>query len=175
MTLFILVAAAVALADTSSCRPAPGYDAAARLRTATERVGLPRFGDSLAVFHVFDQRQHAFESDRMYPPFLVDVANVNARFDPAPGVERDSSRFTIAGFELDAATLGDSHASYSVHDTTLTPSEEVHGALYDTRPLNVLAVLADWTGAPDVRVEGSCTYRDYPRVVLSRRGAGGVE
>jgi hypothetical protein len=175
MTPFIFVAVAVALADTGTCRPAPGYDAAALLRVATERVGAPHTGDSVAMFHVFDQRQHAYESDRMYPPWLVDVASVNAWFDPATGVERATSHLTIAGFELDAATLGDGHVSYSVRDSTLTPSEEVHGALYDTRPLNVLAVLADWNAARDVRVEGSCAYRDYPRVVLSRRGARGVE
>ena len=175
MTLFILAAVAVALADTTSCRPAPDVDAAALIRVATERVGAPRTGDSVAMFHAIDVRQHTFESDRMYPPSLVDVTNVNEWFDPATGADRSTSHITIAGYELDATSVGDAHASYAVRDSALTPSAEVHGALYDTRPLDILAVLADWNAARDVRVEGQCMYRDYWRVVLSRRGARGVE
>ena len=175
MTLFLIAAIAVTLGDTSACRPAPGVDAATLVRVAAERIGLAHAGDSVATLHAIDVRQHGFESDRMYPPFLVEVANTDLWFDPATGTERTTSHSTISGFEFDAATLGDGHASYAVGDTTLTPSEEVHGALYDSRPLNVWAVISDWKSAKDVRVEGLCTYRDYPRLVLSRRGARGLE
>ena len=175
MTPFLMMAVVMALADTSACRPAPGLDAAALLRMASSRVGLPRAADSVFGFHAFDVRQHAFESDRMYPPSLVEVAKVDGWYDPATGAERETSHSTIAGFEFDAATIGDAHASYAIGDTALIPSEETHGALYDTRPLNVFSVLTDWNASTDVRVEGRCTYRDYSRVVLSRRGARGSE
>jgi len=111
----------------------------------------------------------------MYPPALAEVARLDQWFDPASGVERVASHSTIGGYELDAVSIGDSHASYDVRDSTLAPSEETHSVLYATRPLNVWAVLDDWMAAPDARVEGVCRYRDYPRIVLSRRGVQGTE
>jgi hypothetical protein len=90
-------------------------------------------------------------------------------------VERVASHTTIGGYEFGGATLGDSRASYVVRDTSLLPNEQTHGSLYETRPLNVWAMLDDWFAAPDVRVEGRCQYRDYPRIVLSRRGITGTE
>ena len=51
----------------------------------------------------------------------------------------------------------------------------MHGDLYGTRPLTAWAVLTDWLKSPDVRVDGMCVYRDYPRVVLTRRGPAGSE
>jgi hypothetical protein len=123
----------------------------------------------------FDVTQHAQESDRMYPPALAEVGSLEDWFDPATGVERLTSHATIGGYDFATSAMGDARASYVVRDTTLIPSEQMHGAMYETRPLNVWAVLSDWMAAADVRVEGRCVYRDYPRVVLSRQGARGTE
>lgn len=125
--------------------------------------------------HAFDVTLHTFESDRMYPPSLAEVARVDAWFDPATGVERQETHGTIGGYQSAIITLGGATASYIVRDTTLTPSEALHASLYETRPLNVWAMLDDWLAATDVRVEARCVYRDYPSIVLGREGARGRE
>jgi hypothetical protein len=174
-TITLLAAMAVAMGDTTSCRPAPGLDPTTILRRAADRIGFPGPANSVLKITAFDVKQHIFESDRMYPPSLVEVSSLDQWFDPATGVERVTSHSTIGGYEFAAATLGDSHASYIVRDTLVMPNEQIHGALYDTRPLNAWAMLGDWLASNDVRVEARCTYRDYPRIVLSRRGPRGME
>lgn len=173
--IMLLAAIAVALGDSNSCQPAPGLDGTTLLHRAAAQIGLSQSTDRIVKISAFDVTRHTFESDRMYPPSLVEVTSLDQWFDPATGAERTTSHSTIAGYEFSAASLGNAHASFAIRDTTLTPSEQVHGALYDTRPLNVWAVLDDWLAAKDVRVEGRCMYRDYPRLVLSRRGARGIE
>jgi hypothetical protein len=176
MTAIALVTAiALALGDSTACQKLSGADAASLLRRAAEQTGLPRTGDSVLKVAAFDVTQHGFESDRMYPPALAEVKGLEEWFDPRTGVDRIASRSTIGGYEFGGATIGASRASYAVRDTALMANEQVHGALYETRPLNVWAMLDDWLAAQDVRVEGRCTYRDYPRVVLSRAGVRGRE
>jgi hypothetical protein len=176
MTPFILIAAMIAASgDSGSCRKVPGLDANALLRRAAARTGLPRSRDSVLAVSGYDVRDHAFESDRMYPPSLEEVVKIEEWFDPATGVERTVSHSTLGGYEFDGQTLGDAHASYVVRDTSLIASEETHAGLYQMRPLNVWAMLDDWLASSDARVEGECDYRDYPRIVLSRRGARGTE
>jgi hypothetical protein len=176
MTPFILIAAMIAASgDSASCRKVSGFDAHTLLRRAADRTGLPRSKDSVLKVGGYDVREHAFESDRMYPPALTEVVKIEEWFEPATGVDRIVSHSTIGGYEFDEQTLGDPHASYVVRDTSLMANEETHTALYETRPLNVWAVLEDWLAATDVRVEGQCNYRDYPRLVLSRHGPRGAE
>lgn len=175
MTPLVLIAAlAAALGDTSACRPAPGPDAHTLLSRAVERTGLDSTRGVLDV-HGYDVTDHAYESDRTYPPYLVDVTSIDQWFDPATGAERTASRTTIGGYEFASTSLGDARASFVVRDTTLVPSPQLHAGRYQARPLDVWAVLTDWLAARDVRVEGQCTYRDYPRIVLTRRGARGPE
>ena len=175
MTSIMLMTAIAAMLAEPACRSVPGVDAAALLRRAAERTGLPRSGATVLVTVAFDVKSHQFESDRMYPPALAEVAALEHWFDPATGVERVALHTTIGGYEYGFESMGDARASYVVADTTLTPSEETHSTMYETRPLNVWAMLDDWLAATDVRVEGQCIYRDYPRIVLTRRGARGTE
>jgi hypothetical protein len=176
MTSIILIAAAAFLGDTAQCQKTVGLDAITLLRRAAEQTGLAHSRETVLKTVAFDVRQHAFESDRMYPPALAEVASLEQWFDPTTGVERTASRATIGGYEFSDVTLGDARASYAVRDTTLTPSEQTHATLYETRPLNVWATLGDWLAAPDVRVEAKCSiYRDYPRVILTRQGIHATE
>lgn len=173
--LFLITALVAALADTGSCRPVSGFDAHALLERAAARTGLDSVGRGVLEVRGYDVRQHAFESDRMYPPYMAEVATLDEWLDPASGVERIASHSTIGGYEYSLTTMGDARASYVVRDTALAPSEAAHGAMYETRPLDVWAVLTDWLAAPDVRATTRCTYRDYPRLVLTRRGLRGPE
>src|SRR6185437_15782438 len=176
MSPFLLITAFVAaLADTGACRPVSGVDAHALLERAASRTGLDSAKHNILEVRGYDVRQHAFESDRMYPPYIAEVATLDEWLDPASGVQRTASQTTIGGYEFGLSTMGDARGSYVVRDTGLVPSEAVHGALYETRPLDVWAVLTDWLAASDVRATKQCTYRDYPRLVLERRGARGPE
>jgi len=176
MTIPILLAALVAASgDSGTCKPVAGLDARALLHRAAERTGLDAARGGVLKLNTFDVTQHTFESDRMYPPSLAEVKSLDEWFDPASGVERTSAHSTIAGYEFPSATIADARATYALRDTIRMPSEQLHAMLYQTRPLNVWAMLHDWLEAPDVRVDGRCTYRDYPRIVVSRKGAYGRE
>jgi hypothetical protein len=176
MTSFMLISAvATLLGGSAPCQKASGLDPSTVLRRAADRTGLPRSSAMILKTVAYDVKAHAYESDRMYPPVLAEVASLDQWFDPASGVERVASHATIGGYEFAVGSIGDSRASYAVRDTTLVPSGQTHSAMYETRPLNVWAVLNDWAAASDVHVEGVCSYRDYPRIVLSRRGIRGTE
>lgn len=173
--LLLLTAFVAAFADTGSCRPVSGLDAHALVVRAAGRTGLDSARRSVLEVRGYDVRQHAFESDRMYPPYMAEVATLDEWLDPGSGVQRIASDGTIGGYEFRLTTVGDARASYVVRDTALVPSDVAHGALYETRPLDVWAVLTDWLAASDVRAVKRCVYRDYPRIVLARRGVRGPE
>jgi hypothetical protein len=175
-SIILAVTVAALLGDSTSCQKVTGIDATTVLRHAAERTGLTSASGKVLHVTAFDVRQHAYESDRVYPPYLTEVRRLDHWFDPASGVERITAHTTIGGYEYSAGTeLGDARASYARRDTVLTPNEQAHASLYETRPLNVWAMLDDWLAASDVRVECRCSYRDYPRLVLSRRGINGAE
>jgi hypothetical protein len=154
MTTFMLFTAVSALLGASvPCQTTTGLDAAALLHRAADRIGLSRSGGTVLKTVAFDVRSHGYESDRMYPPVLAEVARLDHWFDPEKGVERVTSDATLGGYEFVVGSVGDSRASYSLRDTTLIPNEETHSAMYETRPLNAWAVLDDWMKASDVRVE----------------------
>jgi hypothetical protein len=173
ISIILLSAALTASAD--SCQPASTLDAATLLRRAVQATGLDRHRTTVLKLRAFDVTQHTFESDRTYPPSLAEVKSFDEWFDASTGAERIDSHATIAGYEFDDSTIGGADASYAIRDTALVASESTHGMLYETRPLNVWAMLEDWLAATDVRVAARCQYRDYSRVVLTRRGVRGEE
>lgn len=162
--------------STPGCVPASG-DAATVLRRAADVVGMTRVGGRVLQQHAADIVQLDYESDRTFPPYIVQASRFDEWFDPASGADRSSPAETLAGASefTFPATISGSTATYVVRDTALIGSEELYAQSYATRPLNAWAVLADWLAAGDVRVVERCQYRDYPRLVLSRRGAQGVE
>jgi hypothetical protein len=175
MTSLMLISAIATMLAEPACKSAPGVNATTVLQTAASRTGLQRAGTTVLATVGFDVKSHQFESDRTYAPALTEVAALEHWFDPQTGVERVKQRTTIGGYEYGFEWMGDARGTYLVADTALTPSEETHSGSYETRPLNVWAMLDDWLAATDVRVEGMCDYRDYPRIVLTRRGERGVE
>ena len=171
----MLITAIASMLAEPACQSAPGINAAAVLQTAAGRTGLQRASTTVLKTLGFDVKSHQFESDRTYQPALTEVATLEHWFDPQTGVERVKQRTAIGGYEYGFEWMGDARGTYVVADTALTPSAETHSGSYETRPLNVWAMLGDWLAAPDVRVEGKCESRDYQRIVLTRRGERGVE
>jgi hypothetical protein len=171
----LLPLAVFALLHAAPCTPAAG-DAHSILESAAAATGLNVARGRVLKVQGFDIVSQDYQSDRMYPPFLSSVDTFDSWFSPETGVERTSTRTAIAGNTYPGATsLGSSMASYIVRDTALVPRENLHAALYATRPLNVWAMLDDWLSSPNVRVGERCQYRDYPRLVLSRAGPRGEE
>jgi hypothetical protein len=170
-----LLSLTLSFAD-STCRTAPDLNATRLLDTAVERTGLAAARGRALHVTGFDIHDHQFESDRMFGPSLVDVTNIDQWFDAVTGVERTSSRITIAGFQFDAGTVtADEGHAFRMRDSSSTGSEADHASSWSTRPLNVWAMLDDWVAASDVRGVGRCLYRDYSRAVLVRHGARGEE
>jgi hypothetical protein len=165
----------IALAD-SSCHPVRRpLDGPQLVQTALERTGLAAARGRALHVTGYDLHDQAFESDRTYPPALIDVSDLDYWFDPQSGVERATSQTSIAGYHLGGATMSNESRAYRLRDSSLTASEAVHADSWAARPLDVWAMLEDWSAAPDVRVVERCVYRDYPRVVLTRQGLRGAE
>jgi hypothetical protein len=175
-SIIVVAAIAAVLGDSANCKPVSGVDPAAVLRRAADVTGLSRTNGRVLRLSGLDVVDNGYQSDRMYAPSLVAVTRQEEWFEPSTSVARFTSHTTIGGYDSDdGTTIGDARGSYSVGDTSLAPSGETHGSLLQTRPLDPWAVLHDWSSAPDVRAEGRCVYRDYPRLVLARRGTHGVE
>jgi len=172
--LFTIVALLAAAPD--QCRATTAPSARTVLERAASAIGLTNAAGRILHVDGFDVTNHAFESDRPgAPPFLSAVSAIDSWLDPRTGIERTTSRTTLGGTQPPVTTIGGALASYVVHDTLMQPSPSTHGELYATRPLDVWATLIDWIASPDARTVATCEFRDYPRLVLSRRGARGEE
>jgi hypothetical protein len=159
-----------------ACTPATG-DAHAVLQRAAHVIGLDVVSTKVLALRGSDVVVQDYQSDRTsYPPYLSDVEPIELWYAPASGVERRSASSAMAGYQYGApTTIGTERATYTARDTALTASEESHAAMYARRPLNAWAVVRDWQADAGARVVERCTYRDYPRLVLTRNGARGAE
>jgi hypothetical protein len=144
------------------CRPASG-DA----RAIVERVRRGLGGDNVLRVETREIVTHNYESDRPYRPFLTFATDHISWLDPATGVERDSSAGTV--------TLGDDRTTFVRRDTAWQESDDAWTAAQSYRSLDPWVVVRAWAAAGDVRVSARCLYRDYDRVVLTRKGVYGDE
>jgi len=168
--------ALLAVSHGDQCRTTTTPTARAVLQSAASAIGLDAAAGRVLHMTGFDVTNHAFESDRPdAPPFLAAVSTVESWLDPRTGVDRTTSSTTLGGVQPGMTTLGGAAASYVVGDTVMTPTPSAHGDRYVARPLDVWATLADWNSAADVHTAATCSYRNYPRLVLSRRGPLGEE
>jgi hypothetical protein len=167
---------ALLAATAAPCRATTTPAARTVLDRAATAIGLSAAAGRVLHIDGYDVANHAFESDRPgSPPYLAAVIAIDSWLDPRTGIERTTSRMTLGGPQRPVTTVGGESASYVVRDTGLVPSPSTHGDLYATRPLDVWTALRDWIAAPDAHTVATCTFRDYPRLVLSRRGAQGEE
>src|SRR4051812_49428436 len=176
MLIIVTASLALGLAVPPRCTAASG-DAAAILHRAALATGMTELSGRVVHINFVDITQHDYESDRTYPPYLMQASRIEEWYDPATGADRLTTTESVIGtYNFPGATsLGGRDASFSVRDTTLTPSPDLHASLAATRPLNVWALLNDWVTSPDVHVVQRCEYRGYPRIVLVRRGDAGDE
>jgi hypothetical protein len=147
------------------------------LQRAANVVGLDAVATKVLELRGSDVVSQDFQSDRTsYGPFLSDVQPVQLWYAVGTGIERRSSASSMGGSTFNGATIvGTPSASYVVRDTAMIPSETAHGTMYSLRPLNAWAVIADWQTDSNARVVERCPYRDYQRLVLTRKGQRGLE
>jgi hypothetical protein len=106
-----------------------------------------------------------FQSDRMYPPFISSTTESEFSFDPATGAERARAITADGGPGLDLVRT--TQALFMIRDTAMVPVLNAYRYFEVRRPLNPLAVLTDWREATTT-VVARCSFRDYPRIVLTR-------
>ncbi len=138
------------------------------LERAARATGLGSLTGALR-FAATESDAQAYQSDRMYPPFIASSIAAEFAFDPATGAERITT--LVPGGGRGRELIRTLHATFLVRDTLLIPIAALHRFVEPQRPLNPLAILAEWRGS-EVGVVARCTFRDHPRVVLSR-GRGG--
>jgi len=171
----LAASATAARSRTAGCTPIRG-DARAMLQRAADVTGLRAARGRVLHSPGYDVVSFDFQSDRPYPPYLSAITKFDLWFDPQTGVERAETGMFVAGNNYPSpATLSDANTAFTVRDTTATPAAYLHGTLDESRPLNVWAMLDDWLGASDVQAVEECVYRDFPRTVLTRTSARGLE
>lgn len=159
------------------CRPAPGLSAAALVTRADSAVGLSAASGRVLLWSGRSAVLQDYQSDRTYPPFFSAFQDEDGAYDLTTGALRLGGRasYLSYGTRPTPELLSTGTAAWVVRDTLVVPTPGVLATTSARRALLALPVLRDWAGDPAVRVEGICEYRDYPRVVLTRRVAGRTE
>ncbi len=173
LSLSVVVWAAMLAPD---CRPVT-VDASVLLRRVATALRMDAVGQRVLRQEAVDVTSHPFESDRPYPPFLMETSRVTEWLDVSSGAVRtDKREGMIGGYQFPASSsISTTSATFVVQDTSATASPETHWFTLTTRPLNAWAVVDDWHRADDVRAVERCEYRGFPRIVLTRRGYYGAE
>src|SRR5579862_6541544 len=128
----LLAAAACALTASH------GDDASAILARARRVLAMDAPG--ILAFTSRDATSHAFESDRMYPPYLTMVDDHSIRLDPSSGVARDSM---TGPFGQSSVTVSDDHGVWGERGASWAAAER-------ERALDPRLVVHAWSAAPDV-------------------------
>jgi hypothetical protein len=133
--------------------------------------------DRVLQLHAEDAELQDYQSDRTYPPFFSSFQPVDVWLDPGSGVERQATQSTLypGAVAPGNVRLNTEDATFLLRDTATVPAPTAHTNGLTHRALNPWAVLADWSADSAARVAGSCRYRDYTRVALTRRGPFGPE
>ncbi len=149
-------------ADRTSCRPDRSSRTAADwLAAARAAVGLGTLGERAVRLRVTDVTALQNQSDRPYPPFLIQSRAEELWFNGANGAE-----FSGNPGGARRGMLRTDRSTFMVRDTLRIPNPAMHTVFEETRLLNPLAMLTDWTRAGDATVDGTCAFRGYPRIVL---------
>jgi hypothetical protein len=131
-------------------------------------VTLPDPSDRILRYRAFHDVVFWEQSDRMYPPFVPNVADRTVWYDPGSGlisrhpVERALAPGAFAS-EVFAPT-----EQYFIQDTIAMRIPLGDSRAGIVHSLNPWDVLRRWTAREsEVRVTELCVYRDLPRVVLT--------
>ena len=115
--------------------------------------------------------EQPYQSDRTYPPFFSAMVTGESWFEVGSGIARSTSTMVYPGTPATPTTsIADASNRFVVRESGPVPA-----APDNYRNLDAWLVISDWSKARDVRFAGIETYRDYPRIVLTRQTAQGEE
>ena len=159
------------------CVPVAGPEASALLARADSAMQVDRAAGK--AYHWVGNRStlENYQSDRTYPPFFSTFMSEEGWYAPATGALRTRGRVSYLSYGTNDAPeiLSGPTATWLVRDTAYRAMPSLRSAGDLARGMDPWAVVRDWRSGPSVRVEGRCTYRDYPRVVLTRTAEGQTE
>lgn len=150
--------------ETERCTAANG-DGMELLSRGATTAGLTALNGTVR-FRGTETHVQAFQSDRMYPPFIQATTAVEFTFDPLSGAERARALNPDGkpGQDIVRAPRG----LLVIRDTLLIPAPRGYRFFESQRALNPLAIMAEWQQGGNAKIVARCTFRDVPRVVLSR-------
>ena len=153
------------------CRAASGASAAAAIDRAIVAVGLNTVGAGVRTASATGVLSYAYQSDRMYPPYLWTSSQTRSAVDWQRGLHRieQGTSPNIVSYISDSTR----RALVSPRGAQMVPLRATSST--DERAMDPWIVLADWHGASDAHADGECMYRDYWRTVVSRKTRSGVE
>jgi hypothetical protein len=172
--LVTVIAPLAKAADERGERTPAAGDATAILERARQVMRVQQDGESVLHQRSFAAEEENYQSDRTYPPFFFAMEVNEEWFAPRGCVDRVSTQTTFPGQGPAPAqeVLSDATRAFrpSGKDSALAPT-----LFPRARFLNPWAVVCDWIQAGDAQVSGREMYRDYERVVLTRKTAVGVQ
>lgn len=146
--------------------PAQTIDPAQILGRAREAMGFDRAGGHAVHQQWIGAVLQPYQSDRTYPPFFSMMVSGESWSNVKGAVQRTKSETTFPGNTSPAqVVLSDSTAAFAARGN----SAPVQIAEDSNRNLDAWMVIADWSSASDILYVGRENYRDYPRIVLSRK------
>jgi hypothetical protein len=173
----LIIPASLGWSQQSSCKATAEGIAGSLVSRSLQAVGAKTAGKVLR-WSAHGSNVQDFQSDRSYPPYFSFFYTQDAWFNPETGAERSAQ--TGGGYPgtpipaSRASVLTGASAAWTIRDSVTTPHPDFSAGI-TTRPLNPWAVLSDFARSSDLTVDGRCTYRDYTRVALGRRGPLGHE
>lgn len=162
----------------SVCRPAPaGLDPRSLLARSDSVMGVGGAGGRVLHWQGMQGTQQDYQSDRTYPPFFLSFEEEEGWYDPSTDALRSRGKVWFIDFgpapvpEL----LSSATAVWARRDSTDVAVPMMLDVTARQRAMQPWTVIRAWRRDPGVRVEGSCVYRDYPRLVLTRTVDGEAE
>lgn len=153
--------------ENERCTAASG-DGAELLARGAKITGIAALQGAVR-FQGTETQAQPFQSDRMYPPFISATTAAEYTFDPVSGAER--ARTLNPDGTPGRDLIRTPTSLLAIRDTLIFPAAQAWRFFESQRPLNPLAMITDWRKGGSTIV-ARCTFRDVPRVVLSRGTAG---
>lgn len=141
------------------------------LARAREAMGFKHLEGKIIHAKWITAVDHAYESDRMYPPFFSLMLDGESWTDASSGVERVDEKMEYPGSATPVHTIGNGSYNFMLPGNGAPVAQGPDNG----RDLDVWLTIADWSKADGVRYAGQQVVRDYPRDVLVRQTARGQE
>lgn len=171
----LLLQRSLSAQTVSACVPATG-DGHSLLSKGIESAGIKRLGQKALGIDLIETESQDFQSDRTYPPYLVDGHTARLWYFPDLGMETTSGKVVNPfGTRPMFAAWSTERGSWLKRDTVYQAFPGFHRFALQNRPLNAWAVLTDWANSETVTITGRCMVRDFPRTRLTRTTPTGEE